>query len=87
MEPITLTQTKMSTIITVKTTTETVTEPKEGRKLFTHPVRHVGGQKIQTRKANFEPMQSIDCLHGKEDRNDRIRSKKEAIKEGTQTAA
>ena len=40
---ITLTQTATSTITT---TTKTVTEPRESRKLFTHPVRHLERQSI-----------------------------------------
>ena len=64
--PIPLTRTEMSTILT--TTTETVTEPKESQKLFTHPVIHVARQTIPQRTAIMEPMQPIDCLPGREDR-------------------
>ena len=49
-----------STILT--TITETVTEPKESQKLFTHPVRHVARQTIPQRDAIREPMQPIDRL-------------------------
>ena len=76
--PIPLTQTATSTILT--TTTETVTELKESQKLFTHPVRHVVRQTIQQRDAIMEPMQPIDRLPGRQDRKDKIRSKKEPIK-------
>ena len=76
--PIPLTRTATSTILT--TTTETVTEPKESRKLFTHPVRHVLRQTIPQRHAIMEPMQPIDRLPGREDRKDKIRSKKELFK-------
>ena len=76
--PIPLTRTAMSTLLT--TTTQTVTEPKESQKLFTHPVRHVSGQTIPQRTAIMEPMQPIDHLPGREDRKDKIRSKKEPIK-------
>ena len=67
----------MSTILT--TTTETITEPKESQKLFTHPVRHMARQTIPQKTAIMEPMQPIDRLPGKEDRNNKIRSKKEPI--------
>ena len=76
--PITPTRTVMSTIIT--TTTKTVTEPIERQKLFIHPVRHVERQTTRQRNATVEPMQPIDRLPGKEDRKDKIRSKKEPIK-------
>ena len=75
--PITLTQTATSTILT---TTETVTELKESQKLFTHPVRHVVRQTIPHRDAIMEPMQPIDRLPGREDRKNKIRSKKELFK-------
>ena len=67
-----------STIIT--TTTERVTEPKESHKLFTHPVRHVARQTTPQRTAIMEPMQPIGRLPGREDRKDKIRSKKEPTK-------
>ena len=76
--PITLTRTAMSTILT--TTTETVTEPNDSLKLLTHPVGHVARQTIPQRNAIMEPMQSIDRLCGKEDRKDKIRSRKEPTK-------
>ena len=76
--PIPLTRTALSTILT--TTAETVTEPKESQKLFTHPVRHVARQNIPESTAIMESMQPIDRLPGKEDRKDKIRSKKEPIK-------
>ena len=72
--------TATSTILTTTTTTETVTEPKESQKLFIHPVRHVARQTIPQRDAILEPMQPIDRLPGREDRKDKIRSKKEPIK-------
>ena len=68
----------MSTILT--TTTETVTEPKDSQKLLTHPVRHVARQTNPQTIAIMEPMQPIDRLPGKEDRKDKIKSKKEPIK-------
>ena len=68
----------MSTTLT--TTTETVTELNESQKLFTHPVRHVVRQTNPQRDAIMEPMQPIDRLPGREDRKDKIRSKKEPIK-------
>ena len=52
--PILLTRTATSTILA--TTTETVTEPKESQKLFTHPKRHVVRQTIPQRDAR--------CYHG-----------------------
>ena len=76
--PITLTRAAMSTILI--TTTETVTEQKESQELFTHPVRHVTRQTIPQRNVIVEPMQQIDRLPGREDRKDKIRSKKEPIK-------
>ena len=77
--PIPLTRTARLTILTT-TTTETVTEPKESEKLFTHPVRHVARQTIAQRNVIMEPMQPIDRLPGREDGKDKIRSKKEPIK-------
>ena len=76
--PIPLTRTAMSTIPT--TTTETVIVPEESQKLFTHPVRHVARQTIPQRDAIMEPMQPIDCLPGREDQKDNIKSKKELLK-------
>ena len=76
--PIPLTRTAMSTILT--TTTETVTEPKEGQKWFTHPVSHVARQTIPQRSAIMESMQPIDRLPGRKDRKDKVRSKKKPIK-------
>ena len=76
--PIPLTQTAMSKILT--TATETVTEPKESQKLFTHPARHVARQTIPQRNVIKEPMQLIDRLPGRKDQKDQIRSKKEPIK-------
>ena len=77
--PIPLSRTAASTILTT-TTIETATEPRESKKLFTHPVRHVARQTIPQRIVIMEPMQQIDRLPGREDRKDKIRSKKEAIK-------
>ena len=76
--PIPLTRTATSTIPT--TTTKTVTEPKESQKLFTHPVRHVERQIIPQRNAIMEPIQQIDRFPGKEDRKNKIMSKKESTK-------
>ena len=73
-----LTRPATSTILT--TTIETVIEPKESQKLFTHPVRHVARQTIPQRDAIMEPMQPIDRLPGRRDRKDKIRSKKEPFK-------
>ena len=56
--PIPLTRTATSTILT--TATETLTEPKECQKLYTHPVRHVARQTIPQRIVIKEPMQQID---------------------------
>ena len=78
MVPIPLTRTATSTILT--TTTKTVTEPDESQKLFTHPVRHVAKQTIPQRNDIMEPMQPIDHLPGREDRKDKIRSRKKPIK-------
>ena len=64
-----LTRTATSTIILITTTT--ATEPKERRKLFTHPVRHVEKQTTPHRNATLEPMQPIDRLPGREDRKDK----------------
>ena len=52
----------------------------EKKPLFTHPVKHVARQTIQLRNATTEPMQPIDRLPGREDRKNKIRSKKEPIK-------
>ena len=73
--PTPLIRTVTSTILT--TTTETVTAPKESQKLFTHPVRLVARQTIPQRYAIMEP---IDRFPGREDREDKIRSKKELFK-------
>ena len=64
--PIPLTRTVTSTKIT--TATKTVTEPKERRKLFTHPVRHLERQTTPQRNATMEPTQPIDRHPGTEDR-------------------
>ena len=76
MTPKPLNQTATSTIITTKT----VTEPKKTQKLFIHPVRRVARQTIPQRNATMEPMQPIDHLAGKEDRKEKLRSKKELTK-------
>ena len=76
--PIPLNPTATLTILT--TTTETITEPKGSQKLFTHPVRHVARQTIPQRNAIIEPRKPTDRLPGREDRKDKIRSKKEPIK-------
>ena len=68
----------MSTILA--TTIETVTEPNESQKLFTHSVRHMARQTIPQRNAIMEPMQPINGLSGRKDRKDKIRSKKEPTK-------
>ena len=78
MTPISLARTATSTILI--TTTKTVTEPKETRKLFTRPVRHVEKQTNPQRNATLEPMQPIDRLHGIEEWKDKIRSQREPIK-------
>ena len=70
----------MAISITPTTITETVTELKQSGKLSTHPVRHVVKQTIPQRDAIVEPMQPIDRLPGREDRKDKIRSKKEPVK-------
>ena len=58
----------------------TVTELKRSQKLFTHPLRHVVRKTIPQRDAILEPVQPIDRLPGREDRKDKIRSKKEPVK-------
>ena len=70
----------MAMSITPTTITETVTELKQSQKLSTHPSRHVVKQTIPQRNAIVEPMQPIDRLPGREDRKDKIRSKKEPVK-------
>ena len=75
MSPITVTRTATPTIIL--TTTKTVKEPKESKKLFIHPVRHVGRLATPQRKANMELTPPTDRLPGTEDREDRIKSKRE----------
>ena len=72
--------TQMAMSITTTTITETVTELKQSQKLSTHPVRHVVKQTIPQKDAIVEPMQPIDRLPGREDRKDKIRSKKEPVK-------
>ena len=79
--PIPLTRTAMSA--TIITTIKTLTEPKESRKLFTHPVGHVEKQTTPQRNATLEPMQPMqptDRLPGIEDRKDKIRYQREPIK-------
>ena len=76
--PTPLTQTPTSTILT--TTTGTVVGPKESQKLFAHPVRHVVRQTIPQRDAIMEPMQPKERLPGREDRKDKIGSRKEQFK-------
>ena len=71
--PLPLNRTAMSKVVT--TTTETVTEPKESQKLFTHPVRHVARQTIPQRNVIIEPMQLIDRLPGREERQDQVQEK------------
>ena len=75
--PTPLTRTVMLTTITIL---ETITELKESRKLFTHPLRHVEKQTTPQRNVILEPMQPIDRLPGTEDRKDRTRSQKEPTK-------
>ena len=77
MMPMLLTRTGMPTTTTI---IETITELKKGRKLFTHPVRHVAKQTIPQSDAIMEPMQPIDRLSGRGDRKDQIRSTKEPFK-------
>ena len=55
-------------------------ERKPKTVLCTQPVRHVARQTIPQRNAIMEPMQPIDRLPGREERKDKIRSKKEPIK-------
>ena len=50
------------------------------KKLFFHPVRHVGRQTTPKRSATMEPMQPIERVAGIKDRKDKIRSKKEPTK-------
>ena len=76
--PTTLSRTTTQTII--KVTPKTVKEQRKSQKLFIHPVGHVGRQTTPQRNATMEPMQPIDRLPGKDDREDRIRSKKEPNK-------
>ena len=78
VSPIPLTRTSMPT--TKVTTTKTVTERKESRKLFNHPVRHVEKQTTPQTNATLEPMQPIDRLPGIKDRKDKIRYQREPIK-------
>ena len=75
--PIPLTGIPTSTIIT---TTKTIKVPKESQKLLIHPVKHMERQTTPQRNATKEPKQLIARLPGKEDRKDKIRSKKEPIK-------
>ena len=51
------------TVTSILTTTKkTVTEPRESRKLVTHPVRHVEKQTTPQWNATLEPIQPIDRL-------------------------
>ena len=77
MAPITLTQLATSTTVITTTTTKTVTEPRESRKLLTHPVRFVEKQTTPQKNAILEPIQPIERLYVTDDRKDRIRYKKE----------
>ena len=79
MKPITLVETATPIKITTKTK-QTVTEPRESRRLLTHHVRHIEKQTIPQRNAVLEPMQPVDRLPGTEDRKDKIRSEREPIK-------
>ena len=63
-----------------KTTRKKGTEPKESRKLFTHPVRYVEKQTSPQRYATLEPMQLINRLPFTEDGKDRIMSQREPMK-------
>ena len=65
---------------TTTTIIETITELKESRKMFTHPVRHVEKQITPQRNVTLEPMQPIDRLPGIEDWKDKIRHQREPIK-------
>ena len=76
--PTTLSRTKTQTIITK--TPKLVTELRKSQELFIHPVRHVGRQTTPQRKTTMEPMKPNHRLPCKDDRKDRIRSKKEPIK-------
>ena len=80
MTPITLIRTATSAITTTTITTKTVTEQRESRKLFTHPVRHVEKQTTPQKNATLEPMQQTDRFPGTEDRENRIRSQREPTK-------
>ena len=75
-----LIQKATSTIITTTTTTKTIKEPRESRKLFSHPVKYVEKQTTPQRNATLEPTQPIDRLPGTEDSKERIRSQREPIK-------
>ena len=57
-----------------------MTKLKGSQKLFIRPVRHVGRQTTPQRNATMEPLQPIDRLPGTEDREDKIRSKRESAK-------
>ena len=80
MTPINLNRTAISTIIITTTTTKTVINLREKRKLFTHPVRHVEKQTTQQRNAILQQMQLIDHLPSMDERKDRIKSQRESIK-------
>ena len=64
VKPITLTRPATSTITTTRITTATKTGagPRENRKLFTRPVRHVEKQTTSQRKTISEPLQPINRL-------------------------
>ena len=82
LETKTVTPTPQTRTVMLTTTTiiETITELKESRKLFTHPVRHVKKQTTPQRNVTLEPMQPIDRLPGIEDRKDKIRYQREPVK-------
>ena len=66
--------------MTTTATTKKVTEPRESRKVFIHPVRRAEKQTTPQRNVTLEPMQPIDRLPGTEDQKDRIRSQREPTK-------
>ena len=52
---------------------------EKSQKLFMHPVGHVARRNIPQKSSTMESMQPKDRLLGKEDRKDKVRSKKEPI--------
>ena len=70
----------IATSTKITATTNLFKETKERQKLFSYPVRHVGGQTTPQRDAALEPMQTTNRLPGIEVRKASSLSKREPKK-------